>query len=127
MKPMPPREPLNKGDSRPGRPRWSSPLWYIPIMFLLLWLWQSTVTQFAYRNIPYSEFKAHLQNHELVKCLVREDDIQGEILLKPRAGSETAHAATTNTVAHSKPAPSAKPFLFRTVRVEKPNLLDGLQ
>src|SRR5689334_15138935 len=94
--PMPPREPSNKGDLRPGRPKWSSPLWYLPIMFLLLWLWQSTVTQFAYRNIPYSEFKTALHTHEIVKCIIREDDIQGEIQPKAQAQPDTTANTGTN-------------------------------
>ena len=122
---MPPREPLNKGGAKP--PRWASPLWYLPIMFLLLWLWQSAVTQFAYRNIPYSEFKEYLQHREVLKCVIREDDIQGEIQPKNANRSEATPSATTNATAAAKAAPSTKPFLFRTVRVEDPKLVDELQ
>ena len=76
---MDPRNPPPKGDSKPKPPKWSSPLWYLPIMILLLWFWQSTVSQFSYRTIPYSEFKSYLANHEVVRCVIRDDDIQGEI------------------------------------------------
>jgi cell division protease FtsH len=94
-------------------------------MFLLLWLWQSTVTQFAYRNIPYNEFKNYLHKHEVTKCIIREDDVQGEI--QPKAGApDTTSNADTNGVTH-KPVPAPKPFLFRTVRVEDPKLVDELQ
>ena len=51
-------------------------------MILLLWFWQSTVSQFSYRTMPYSEFKASLNRHEVVKCVVRDDDIEGEIVAK---------------------------------------------
>ena len=118
--PTPPRK-----DPRPLRPWWGSPLWYLPIMFLLLWLWQSAMTQFAYRNIPYSEFKQYLQQREVIKCVIRQDDIQGEI--QPKVQAAAAAAPATNTVAANKPAALPKPFLFRTVRVEDPKLVDELQ
>ena len=92
-------------------------------MFLLLWVWQSTVTQFAYRNIPYSEFKNYLHRREVVKCIVRVDDIQGEI--QPKGTEATANAGT-NAVS-TRPGAATKPFLFRTVRVEDPKLVEELQ
>jgi len=55
------REPPPKKEFKPKPPKWSSPLWYLPIMLLLLWFWQSTVNQLSYRNILYSEFKAALE------------------------------------------------------------------
>jgi cell division protease FtsH len=97
------------------------------MMFLLLWLWQSAITQFAYRNIPYSEFKNYLQHREVLKCVIREDDIQGEIQAKARSPSDATGGATTNALTPDKLAPASKPFLFRTVRVEDPKLVDELQ
>jgi cell division protease FtsH len=96
-------------------------------MLLLLWLWQTTVTQFAYRNIPYSEFKQRLQNREVLKCVIREDDIQGEIQPKVQAQSEATSVSTTNAATQNKTSTAPKPFLFRTVRVEDPKLVDELQ
>ena len=118
--PTPPRK-----DQRPLRPGWGSPLWYLPIMLLLLWLWQGAMSQFAYRNIPYSEFKKYLQQHEVTKCVVKQDDIQGEI--QPKAQPATPAGPATNTVAAGKPGAAPKSFLFRTVRVEDPKLVDELQ
>ena len=134
--------PPQKGEPKPKPPKWSSPLWYLPIMILLLWFWQSTVSQFSYRSIPYSEFKAYLARHEVVKCVVRDDDIQGEILPKSVSSAEAASATSTNSpvtltnrapTSHTNSAPAknataeAKPILFRTVRVEDPKLVDELQ
>src|SRR5215475_1611955 len=124
---MPPREPPNKTDTRPKRPRWSSPLWYLPIMVLMLWLWQGMVNQFAYRNIPYSEFKGYLQRQEVLKCVIRQDDIQGQIQPKPSKGSDAKPASATKAPNQNNSPASAKPFLFRTVRVEDPKLVDELQ
>jgi cell division protease FtsH len=94
-------------------------------MFLLLWLWQSTISQFSYRTIPYSEFKEHLNRREVVKCLIRDDDIQGEIVTKQEAVNSTGSA--TNGTAVAQGAATPKPILFRTVRVEDPKLVDELQ
>jgi cell division protease FtsH len=118
------REPPQKKDRIPKASKWSSPIWYLPVMFLLLWLWQSTVTQLAYHNIPYSEFKEHLIRREVTKCIVKEDDIQGEISAKTE--SEKSSVTSTNAAAKAQAVP-AKAFLFRTVRVEDPKLVDELQ
>jgi cell division protease FtsH len=121
------RNPGPKGELKPKPPKWSSPIWYLPVMFLLLWFWQSTVSQFSYRTIPYSEFKASLARHEVVSCVVRDDDIQGEILPKtPVATAQPSSQIKTN--ANAKTAAAApKPMLFRAVRIEDPKLVDELQ
>src|SRR4051812_22360868 len=111
----------SKKEFRPRAPKWTSPLWYLPIMLLVLWFWQSTVNQFAYRTIPYSEFKQHVRRHEIAKCIVREDEVQGEIQPKPEAA--TTAGGTTNSAA----AADTKPFLFRAIRVEDPKLVDDLE
>jgi cell division protease FtsH len=120
---MEPRIPAPKGDSKPKPPKWSSPLWYLPVMVLLLWFWQSTVSQFSYHTLPYSEFKAYLARHEVVRCVIREDDIQGEILSKATPAPVQLGTNTTATAAANEP----KPILFRTVKVEDPKLVDELQ
>jgi cell division protease FtsH len=136
------------GEQRPKAPKWSSPLWYLPVMLIILWIWQSSFSQLSYRNIPYSEFKSYLQKHAVVSCVVRDDEIQGEILpVTPNPTTSTnaagvtehappttsAHPAETNstaagsTNAAAKNAGAAKPILFRTVRVDDPNLVNELQ
>src|SRR5260370_22831133 len=66
-----------KRDLKPKPPKWSSPVWYLPIMLLLLWFWQSTVSQFAYKTIPYSEFKEHLRRGEVAEVVVKDDAAEG--------------------------------------------------
>src|SRR5437763_10850094 len=96
-------KPSPKGDLRPKPPKWSSPFWYLPIMLLVLWMWQSMIVQFAYRAIPYSDFKLRLQNHEVTECVVKDDAIEGKIEPKPEASPEkTVRAADTNTAPSSK-------------------------
>jgi cell division protease FtsH len=109
-------------------------------MVLLLWFWQSTLAQFSYKTISYSDFKAFLAQHTVVECVVRDDDIQGKI--QPRAPSATTapdNKAGTNAPPESKSVTNAtpgksqaataegKPFLFRTVRVDDSKLVDDLQ
>jgi cell division protease FtsH len=115
-------------------------------MLLLLWLWQGTITQLSYKTIPYSEFKAFLARGEVTDATVKEDTIEGKVQPKlqaatnqPPAHSEAASSTTvassseTNTTVSGKVPSTAsqtssdKPFLFRTVRVEDPRLVDELQ
>ncbi|MCD6337907.1 MAG: ATP-dependent zinc metalloprotease FtsH [Verrucomicrobia bacterium] len=96
-------------------------------MILLLWVWQETVfSQFAARAIPYSEFKAHLARGELVEVSIGETEIYGKI--QPRPGKPPAAAAPTNAPASkAAKASPARPFAFRTVRVEDPDLTKELE
>jgi AAA+ lid domain-containing protein/ATPase family protein associated with various cellular activities (AAA)/FtsH-like protein len=91
-------------------------------MILMLWFWQSTMVQFAYRAIPYSEFKDHLRAGEVVECTIQENTIEGKI--EPKAGS-TLSATTSNTPGTHKGG--SKELLFRTVRVEDPALVSELE
>jgi cell division protease FtsH len=125
--PSPP-PPTSKDDAKRKTPNWSSPLWYLPVMVLLLWFWQSTVSQFSYRTIPYSEFKSYLARHEVIRCVVRDNDIQGEILPKSSDTVPDGGNKTNSPVASSKTPPAPpKAILFRTVRIEDSKLVDELQ
>src|ERR1043166_3713572 len=114
---------------KPRPPRWNSPVWYLPLMFVLLWFWQEAVLQFSSRTIPYSEFKEHLRKNEVAECVVREDAIEGRIQPKnnPQPGSEIV--TTGGSVSNTAPATTepAKEFLFRTIRIEDPNLVAELE
>ncbi|HWI58811.1 MAG TPA: ATP-dependent zinc metalloprotease FtsH, partial [Bacillota bacterium] len=126
------REPTTNQDRDPKSkpPKWTSPLIYLPLMFLLLWVWQSTVAQMTYRAIPYSEFKQYLQQREVVECAIKEDSIEGKIQPKaakgPGIGEKPGHPGT-NAATAKEAAAESKPFLFRTVRVEDPKLVEELQ
>src|SRR5690349_13678374 len=117
---MNPGKPSSKRELGPKPPKWSSPLWFLPLMLLMLWIWQSTLSQFSYRTVSYREFKNHVVHHEVSKCIVRQDDIQGEI--DPKSSSAVATTANTNTP-NRRAVNDDKPYLFRTVRVEDPNLV----
>ena len=75
---MDPSKPSPKRELRPKPPKWSSPLWFLPLMLLMLWAWQSTLNQFSYRTISYSEFKEYLARHEVVSCVIRQDDCMSD-------------------------------------------------
>src|SRR2546423_9848589 len=109
------RELPPKRDFKPMSPKWSSPLWFLPFMLLLLWFSESTIVQFAFRTIPYSEFKERLARGEVVECAVKESTIEGRI--QPKAEPSTPEAST-NAAAARKSAAAKKEFFFRTIRVE---------
>jgi cell division protease FtsH len=115
---MPPGDPRNR-ERPPPRPlpRWLPLLVYAGAALLALFVWQGAVERLGRRTIPYSEFKAHLARGEVERCLVKEDSIEGRIApraAEPAPGSEAEAAA------------AAEPFLFRSVRVEDPQLVAEL-
>jgi cell division protease FtsH len=113
-------------------PQWRLPLGYFAVAFLLLFIWQQTFSQYTVRTIPYSEFKAHVSLGEVVECAVKEEDITGKIVLKNPPGTltnamgivKTPATGATNTLGATN---SAKDFIFRTVRLEDPKLVEELQ
>jgi cell division protease FtsH len=149
----PPGPPPNAGGGPGGGlpNQWRSLLWYVLFGIALLWLWQEAFHQIAVRAIPYSQFKKLLAAGQVVECQVREDEIIG----KARSGEATAEApvqtngspsvrtslqtnrpsagitartnrpAATNLASGTEPAPET--FMFRTVRVEDPDLVAALQ
>ena len=119
------REPRSNRDLKTKPPKWSSQIIYLPVMLLLLWFWQSTVSQLSYRTIPYSEFKEHLRQGEVAECSVKEDTIEGKIQRK----SETIPSTeiSTNSPSGKKAASEKKEFYFRTIRVEDPKLAEELE
>src|ERR1051325_5458023 len=67
-----------KREFKPKPPKWNSPVWYLPLMLLLVWFWQTTIVQLAYKTIPYSEFKERLARGEVAECAVKDDTIEGK-------------------------------------------------
>src|SRR6266700_126769 len=110
---MDPGKPTPKRELRPRPPKWSSPLWFLPLMLIALWMWQSMIAQFAYRSIPYSEFKDRLERKEVVECTVKEDAIEGKIEPKPRTSPEKSTASpATNAAPTTHTAAQTKAFFF---------------
>ncbi|MBV8969366.1 MAG: ATP-dependent metallopeptidase FtsH/Yme1/Tma family protein, partial [Verrucomicrobia bacterium] len=128
------------------KPRWPTSLLYFLIAIVILWGWQDLFYRLSVRTIPYSEFKKYLARHEVVAAVVKQDEIDGRIVPKNETTSPNAAAspANENKPAEASPAASpshtispssqaqptpaeTQPFLFRTERVEDPNLVNELQ
>lgn len=109
---------------KPGNlwpPNWRFTISHLLVTVVLLWLWQGALQQLTVRTIPYSEFKARVAAGEVTECLVKENEIEGRIAptaraaaTKPIEGTELQAAAPSET--------DTEPFMFRTVRVEDPDL-----
>ena len=121
-------------------PRWRWTLVYFLFTMLILWGWQDLFYQMSVRTIPYSEFKSYLARHEVVAAVVKQDEIDGRIVPKTQTPepSPTTSPATENQKSESSPntalnhegqrSPTqTQPFLFRTERVEDPDLVKELQ
>src|SRR5437868_14346449 len=96
-------------------------------MLLVLWMRQSMIIQFAYRSIPYSEFKSRLQRREVTECVVKDDAIEGKIQPSVAQSAEKIAPPGTNVISGKQAVAENKPFFFRTVRIEDPKLVDELQ
>src|ERR1041384_5655001 len=103
------------------RPDWRLSLWPFVIAFLLLWLWQTAMSQLMVKTIPYSEFKNYLARGEIAECAVKEIEITGKV--QPKTVSAPTSSPSTNSPATTE----NKSFLFRTIRLEDPKLVEQLQ
>ncbi|MEZ6097839.1 MAG: ATP-dependent zinc metalloprotease FtsH [Pirellulaceae bacterium] len=142
---------------------WRALLWYLPLMLLMLWIWQDLFYQMRVQTIPYSDFKQHVANREVIECDVKDDEIIGLIRLKAAASAQSSSGPTASSPSQpaeaapanneeetkSKTLDNAKPpateekevakagssgkaskpeeFIFRTVRVEDPKLVEELE
>jgi cell division protease FtsH len=111
---------------------------YFVTMLVTLWVWQELFRQVAVQTIPYSAFKDYLSRHEVVEASIQQDEIVGRI--EPRAvppetkapAADVSPKAAGDNQAKATPSPQeaaaeTKPFFFRTVRVEDPDLVNELQ
>jgi cell division protease FtsH len=113
---MPAQQQPPKNSSDTSGPRWRIPLWYIVLAILLLWVWQAAF-QGTVHKIPYSDFIDYLKRGEVVSCVLRQDEILGEI--KPNPGNKKAKV--------KEPKGPTEEFTFRTVRIEDRELIKELK
>jgi cell division protease FtsH len=112
-------------------PQWRLWIWYFLMTLLVLWAWQELGNQVEYRTIPYSEFRTYLAQGAVAEALVKQNEIDGQIVPKPdhqekgKPGESPTPAPTVE--AKQTPAAEAKPFFFRTERIEDPGLVSELQ
>src|SRR6516165_2847521 len=121
---------------KPGKvdklePQWRFAIGYFLLTLLVMWIWQELFTATTVRTIPYSEFKKYLARHEVAEAVVKQDEIDGRIVPQAESQSKPAPAepgASPGSKNDTKRAPTeTKPFFFRTVRVEDPDLVRDLQ
>lgn len=123
---------VKKNSPPQWNPQWRLPLGYFAVAFLLLFIWQQTFSQYTVRTIPYSEFKERVTRGEVSECAIKDEDITGKIIPKTPSGSVTNAAETAKAPAtvqtNSLGATNApKEFIFRTVRLDDPKLVEELQ
>jgi cell division protease FtsH len=110
-------------------PQWRLWIWYFLVTLLVLWAWQELGNQVEYRTIPYSEFKGYLAKGAVTEALVKQNEIDGRIVPKPEqeAKNKPAESPAPSASPAQSPAAEAKPFYFRTERIEDPGLVNELQ
>jgi cell division protease FtsH len=117
-------------------PQWRIIIIYFLVTLLITWGWQSFFTQATLRTIPYSEFKHYLALHEVTEAVVKETEIDGQIVPKAHPAETTSSAQPGPTESQASPTASpnhevkkaeTEPFLFRTERVDDPDLVNQLQ
>jgi cell division protease FtsH len=106
-------------------------LWYFVLMLGTLWFWQEASHQFSTRTIAYSQFKELLARRKVAQLTITETDITGKVLAKPAAPNAAAPETNAPPAAEHHPAQASaatdEAYLFRTVRVEDPELVRDLE
>jgi len=87
-------DPKRREKSPPRTPSFRFVWWYLPLMFLLLWLWQDFAYMLTVHTIPYSQFKEYLARGKISRCQIKEDEIVGEITPKAKSRGEGKSKAT---------------------------------
>ncbi|HUR46775.1 MAG TPA: ATP-dependent zinc metalloprotease FtsH [Candidatus Saccharimonadales bacterium] len=124
------RPPL-KDMFRGGKGSWNFPIWYFLLVVVILYVWQNVLGQMTVREISYSEFKMHLQRGEVSDAVIKDETVEGRIILHTGQpgpvlmGSNNVAAATNAPAKNSKASPET--FMFRSIRVEDPDLVKELE
>jgi len=113
----PPTQPPSRG--------WGAVAFYIAFALLAASFWQSAVGDFSRRSIPYSDFKAHLAQGEVERCLVKDDVIEGRIVPKAELAAAVDDYTLVDAETTAEESSSAA-FEFETVRVDDPQLVEAL-
>jgi cell division protease FtsH len=112
-------------------PQWRFWIWYFLVTLLVLWGWQELANQVQFHTIPYSQFKTYLAQHEVTEALVKQDEIDGRVVPKadhvPKNAPAEHASPTASPETTQQPTAEAKPFFFRTERIEDPGLVNELQ
>ena len=101
-------------------------------MLVVLWIWQDAVSNYTVKTLPYSEFKQHLRKGEVIEARLSPDRIEGKIVLEEAQTNAVPQGTNeSRTTPLSNPNSSAEgdtnTFMFRTVRVEDPKLVEEME
>jgi len=107
---------------------------WILVTLLVLWGWQEAFERMAIRTIPYSEFRALVDQGAVEAVTVKEDEIIGRARKLEDAGVDGDEAAAAGAEENNAAVGSAaetpereeSTFIFRTIRIEDPKLVDEL-
>jgi len=68
-------------------------IWYFVIMFLLLYMLQSTM-QVKREQIPYSQFMQYVQSGQIAECVIKQNTIAGTLNLMDKKTKKPRHFIT---------------------------------
>ncbi len=132
--PTPSSTPGRKSEGPPPSPwRTLRPvIWYLILLLVVMIFAQKFTQRAAYRTIPYSEFKEYVQRGEVVDCSIKQAVIEGKIQPRPAAPPQKAESGPKAETQPKSPVPpqaakAPEAFLFRTVRVDDPDLVRDLR
>ena len=114
-------------DGRFGGPpgqKWGRFFWYLVLLLIIFWFWQSMSTQLNVRAIPYSQFKALAAQKRVADLTISETEISGRVLPKPAVKPGGHPAAPAQATPQSG---AAGAYQFQTGRVADPDLVRDLQ
>ena len=105
---IPPKksQPGKDGGSRTPQEKspWRFSMGYILTAVLVLVLWHELMGATGSKSIPYSEFKKHVAQGEVVECLIGQDLIIGKIALKKAPAPEPASGLTVEGKGEKTPS-----------------------
>ena len=125
----------SKASGTPGKSDKSFPSRYFVMVYLctgllMMWMLRQAGPDSSIKNIPYSEFKEHLNKGEVLECSIASDRITGTVKLKPAPAAPVVKisepAETAAATAAVKEIPEER-FSFATTPVEDPKLVEQLQ
>ncbi|HEY3915884.1 MAG TPA: ATP-dependent metallopeptidase FtsH/Yme1/Tma family protein, partial [Verrucomicrobiae bacterium] len=121
-----PPPPLPPGDGKKAEhwppQQWLPMVWYLIMMLGMLWFWQEASHQLVTHTVPYSQFKELVAQGHVTEATIEESDIIG------KATTNSVRGTSTNAVvADASKTNAADAYMFRTVRVDDPNLVADLQ
>ena len=119
----PPRQPIDP--LTPTR-RWGWLIAQALLFLFLLMAWQSYLSSANLRTIPYSAFKDLVAQKGLAEVSIGENEITGKLLPGKTLPPGIASPPPSGAPSTASPEPAGR-NLFRTIRVEDPQLASELQ